>query len=59
MSAKNDDTYTLGFIQNRPLQWVSGPLSSGRWRERDDFLPSSAQFENDWSYDSTPPACLH
>jgi len=28
-------------------------------REVDHSLPYSAEFENKWSYASTPPACLH
>jgi hypothetical protein len=52
---------TLGPIQP-PILWIQGALFLGIKRpgcEADHSPPSSAQVENAWSYNSTPPICLH
>ena len=39
--------------------WVSFPEIKKLEHEADHSNPSSAQVQNEWSYTSTPPVCIH
>ena len=56
---------TMSRLTMQPIElsihWVPGRFPRVKWPEHevDHLIPSSAEVKNEWSYNSTPPVCLH